>query len=258
MMNKVVASCDEAVADIFDGATIAFGGFVGTGYAVNLIEALHRKGTRNITAISTMAAGGLLPLHEAKQVVKMITSFPVFYMPAHMPQVYNPFEEQLLSGEAEVEICPQGTLVMRMWMGGGGYAGFYTPVGVGTKVAEGKEVREFDGKQYILERALRVDFALIKAWKADRWGNLIYRKGAINFNPAFATAADVTIVEAEELVELGELDPTFIHTPGIYVDRLVVAEPKWPEVKLVWPDQVAETEIDNLPHVGRKHIDREI
>jgi len=251
MINKVVTSCDEAVADIFDGATIAFGGFVGTGYAMNLIEALHRKRTKNITAICTMAAGGLLPLHEAKQIRKMITSFPVFYMPAHMPQVYNPFEEQLLSGEAEVEICPQGTLVMRMWMGGGGYAGFYTPVGAGTKVAEGKEVRVFDGREYVLERALKADFALIKAWKADRWGNLIYRKGAINFNPAFAAAADITIVEAEELVELGDLDPSFIHTPGIYVDRVVIAEPKRPEVKLVWTDKVVESEIDSLLYVGK-------
>jgi len=251
MINKVVTSCDEAVADIFDGATVAFGGFVGTGYAMNLIEALHRKRTKNITAICTMAAGGLLPLHEAKQIRKMITSFPVFYMPAHMPQVYNPFEEQLLSGEAEVEICPQGTLVMRMWMGGGGYAGFYTPVGAGTKVAEGKEVRVFDGREYVLERALKADFALIKAWKADRWGNLIYRKGAINFNPAFAAAADITIVEAEELVELGDLDPSFIHTPGIYVDRVVIAEPKRPEVKLVWTDKVVESEIDSLLYVGK-------
>lgn len=251
MINKVVASCDEAVADVFDGATIAFGGFVGTGYAMNLIEALHRKGTKGITAICTMAAGGLLPLQEAKQIRKMITSFPVFYMPAHLPQVYNPFEQQLLSGEAEVEICPQGTLVMRMWMGGGGYAGFYTPVGAGTEVAKGKEVRVFDGKEYVLERVLRADFAFIKAWKADRWGNLIYRKGAINFNPAFATAAGVTIVEAEEVVELGELDPSFIHTPGIYVDRVVVAKPKQPEVRLVWPDKAAETEIDNLPRVGK-------
>lgn len=190
MINKIVSSCDEAINDIFDGSTIAFGGFVGTGYAINLIEALKQKGTKNLTAICTMAAGGLSPLHETKQIRKMITSFPVYYMPKHMPQVYNPFEDQLLSGEAEVEVCPQGTLVMRMWMGGGGYGGFYTPVGVGTKIAEGKEVRCIDGKEYILEKPLKADFALIKAWKTDRWGNLIYRKGASNFNTAFATAAD--------------------------------------------------------------------
>ena len=241
MLDKVVASCDEAVSDVFDGATIAFGGFVATGYAMNLIEALHRKGVKGITAICTMAAGGLLPLQEARQIKKMITSFPVFYMPEHMPQVFNPFEEQLLSGEAELELCPQGTMVMRMWMGGGGYAGFYTPVGVGTAVAEGKEVRVIDGREYVLERALRADFAFIKAHRADRWGNLVYRKGAINFNPAFATAADVTIAEVEELVELGELDPSFVHTPGIYVDRVVVAEPKRPEVKLVWTERASES-----------------
>jgi len=252
MINKVVASCEEAVGDIFDGATIAFGGFVGTGYAVNLIEALQRKGTKNLTAISTMAAGGLTPLQETKQIRKMITSFPVFYTPKHMPQVYNPFEEQLISGEAEVESCPQGTMVMRMWMGGGGYGGFYTPVGVGTPVADGKEVRIFDGKEYILEKPLRANFALIKAWKADRWGNLIYRKGASNFNTAFATAADVTIVEVDELVELGDLDPSFIHTPSVYVDRVVVAKAKYPEVKLVWPDKEQPSEMDDLPHVGHK------
>lgn len=250
MIDKVIVSCDEAVADIFDGATIAFGGFVGTGYAVNLIEALHRKGTKNITAICTMAAAGLLPLHESKQIRKMITSFPVFYRPENMPQVYNPFEEQLLAGEAEVEICPQGTMVMKMWMGGGGYPAFYTPVGVGTPVANGKEVRVFDGKEYVLEQSLRADFALIKAWKADRWGNLIYRKGASNFNAAFSTAANVTIVEVDELAELGELDPSFIHTPSIYVDRIVVTEAKHPELKLIWLDKELPSEIAHLPHVG--------
>jgi len=251
MINKVVPSCDDAVSDVFDGATIAFGGFVSTGYAMNLIEALRRKETKGITAICTMAAGGLIPLQETKQIRKMISSFPVFYMPEHMPRVYNPFEEQLMSGEAEIEICPQGTLVMRMLMGGGGYGGFYTPVGLGTPVAEGKEMRVIDGKEYILEKALRADFAFIKAWKGDRWGNLIYRKGAINFNSAFATAADVTIAEVDELVELGDMDPSFIHTPGIYVNRVVAAKAKYPEIKLVWPDKPRPSEIDHLPHVGK-------
>ena len=250
MINKIVSSCDEAVNEIIDGSIIAFGGFVGTGYAMNLIEALVRKGSKNLTAICTMAAGGLTPLHETKQIRKMITSFPVYYMPEHMPQVYNPFEDQLLSGEAEVEICPQGTLVMRMWMGCGGYGGFYTPAGVGTKIAEGKEVRNIDGKDYIFEKSLKADFALIKAWKADRLGNLIYRKGASNFNPAFATSATVTIVEVDEIVESGDIDPSFIHTPSIYVDRVVLAKGKYPEIKLIYLDKDRASEIKDIPHVG--------
>jgi 3-oxoacid CoA-transferase A subunit len=190
------------------------GGFGTCGNAENLIQAVIRKGTKNLTCVSNnvgMADFGLGLLVSEGRVKKLICSFPGLNKSA---------EQQVLNGEIEIELNPQGTLVERMRAGGAGIPAFYTPTAVGTMLAEGKEVREFDGKKYLLERALRGNFAFIKAWKGDRWGNLVYRKTARNFHPIMATAADYVIAEVEELVELGSLDPDHIHTPGIFVDAI--------------------------------------
>lgn len=214
-MNKVYANADTAVADIPDGATIMAGGFGLCGIPENLIDALHRKGVKDLTVISNNAGisdfgmGKLLPTHQIKKLVGTYVG------------ENRVLEEQVLKNEIELELNPQGTLAERIRAGGAGIPAFYTPTGVGTIVAKGKEVREFGGRKYLLEQALTADFALIKAWKGDRWGNLIYRKTARNFNPMMATAAKVTIAEVEELVELGELDPDCIITPGIYVSRIL-------------------------------------
>ena len=214
-MNKVLPSAEAAIADLGDGAVIMSGGFGLSGNAENLIRAIHDKGVRNLTVISNNCGTtdkGLGVLLAAGQVKKMISSYV---------GENKIFEKLFLDGKLEVELNPQGTLAERIRAGGAGVAGFYTPTGVGTKVAEGKETREFDGKTYVLERALRADFAIVKAWRADRWGNLVYRKTARNFNPIMATAAKVTIAEVEEIVELGALDPDCVHTPGIYVQRVI-------------------------------------
>lgn len=214
-MNKVYANADTAVADIPDGATIMAGGFGLCGIPENLIDALHRKGVKDLTVISNNAGisdfgmGKLLPTRQIKKLVGTYVG------------ENRVLEEQVLKNEIELELNPQGTLAERIRAGGAGIPAFYTPTGVGTIVAKGKEVREFGGRKYLLEQALTADFALIKAWKGDRWGNLIYRKTARNFNPMMATAAKVTIAEVEELVELGELDPDCIITPGIYVSRIL-------------------------------------
>jgi 3-oxoacid CoA-transferase subunit A len=213
-MDKRVANADVAIEKLFDGATILLGGFGVCGIAENLFAATVRKGTKNLTLVSNnagMVDFGLGLLLKSRQVGKMICSFPG----------ENKFaEQQLLSGEVALELCPQGTIAERVRAGGAGIPAFYTPTGVGTVVAEGKEVREFNGRKYLMERALRGDYAFIKAWKGDRWGNLVYRKTARNFNPVFATAADYVIAEVEELVELGSLDPNCIHTPGIFVNAI--------------------------------------
>jgi 3-oxoacid CoA-transferase subunit A len=217
-MNKVFRSAAEAIADIPDGATILVGGFGLCGIPENLIAALHDKGVRNLTAISNNAGVddfGLGLLLQTRQIKKMIST----YVGENAT-----FEKQFLSGELEVELVPQGTFAERIRAGGAGIAGFYTPTGVGTLVAEGKETRVFDGREYVLERGLRGDFAFVKAWKGDRLGNLIYRKTAQNFNPMIATAARVTIAEVEELVEVGTLDPNAIHTPHVYVHRIIKGE----------------------------------
>ncbi len=214
-MNKVFPSSDTAVADIPNGATIMVGGFGMCGVPVDLIEALRRRGTRDLTIISNNAGAdgfGLALLLETRQIKKVIGTYV---------GDNKLFEAQVLRGELELELNPQGTFSERIRAGGAGIPAFYTPAGVGTILAEGKEVREFDGRQYLLERALTADFAFVKAWKGDRWGNLVYRKTARNFNPMMATAAKVTIVEVEELVELGELDPDSIVTPSIYVNRII-------------------------------------
>ena len=214
-MNKVVVNADEAIADVNDGATIMVGGFGLCGIPENLIDAVRRKGVRNLTVVSNNAGVGdfgLGKLLETRQISRVIGSYV---------GENKRLEELALKGEIDLQLTPQGTLAERMRAGGAGIAGFYTPTGVGTVVAEGKEVREFDGRTYLLERGLTADFAFIKAWKGDRWGNLIYRKTARNFNPVMATAARITIAEVEELVELGELDPNCIVTPGIYVKRIL-------------------------------------
>ncbi len=217
MINKVVASADEAVRDVFDGATLVVGGFGLCGIPENLIAALVRRGVKNLTAVSNNCGvddWGLGLLLKSRQIRRMVSS----YVGENAE-----FERQFLSGELEVELVPQGTLAERMRAGGAGIPAFYTPAGVGTLVAQGKETRAFDGREYLLERSVVGDFSLIAAWKADRLGNLVYRKAARNFNPMAVTAGRVAIAEVEELVEAGELDPECIHTPGVFVNRLVVA-----------------------------------
>ena len=215
MKNKIFSSVDEAVADVPDGASIMFAGFGGAGCANNLIRALARRGVRNLTVISNNCGTGEGEtgiLFKNGQVSRVIASFPG-------PRS-NYFQDLYSSGKVELELNPQGTLSERLRAGGAGVPAFYTPTGYGTMVAEGKETREFDGRMYVMERGLRGDFAFIKAWKGDRWGNLIYRKTARNFNPMMATAADYVIAEVEELVDIGQLPPDRVHTPGIFVDAV--------------------------------------
>jgi 3-oxoacid CoA-transferase subunit A len=213
-MNKVFPNADAAVADIPDGATIMVGGFGLCGIPENLVDAIRRKGTKNLTVMSNNAGVvgfGLGLLLESRQISKVVGTYV---------GENKTLEELALKGEIQLELIPQGTFSERIRAGGAGIAGFFTPTGVGTVVADGKEVREFDGRIYLLERSLKADFAFVKAWKGDRWGNLVYRKTARNFNPVMATAAKMTIAEVEELVELGSLDPNSIVTPGIYVKRI--------------------------------------
>jgi 3-oxoacid CoA-transferase subunit A len=213
-MDKRITSADAAIANLTDGATILMGGFGLCGIPENLIAAVRRKGTKDLIIVSNNAGVddfGIGLLLQQRQVRKMISTYV---------GENKLFEQLVLSEELQVELNPQGTLSERLRAGGAGIPAFYTPTGYGTMVAEGKETREFDGRQYVLERALRGNFAFIKAWKGDRWGNLIYRKTARNFNPMMATAADYVIAEVEQLVELGQLDPHQIHTPGIFIDAI--------------------------------------
>lgn len=215
-MDKVVATAAEAVRDIPAGAVLMAGGFGLCGIPEHLIAALRDSGVDNLTCISNNAGVddfGLGLLLQTRQVRKMISSYV---------GENKTFEAQYLSGELEVDLVPQGTLAERIRAGGAGIPAFYTATGVGTQIGEGKDLRYFDGRAYILERSLTADFALVKAWKADRHGNLIFRKTARNFNAAMCTAGRVTIAEVEEIVEPGELDPDTIHTPGIFVQRVVV------------------------------------
>jgi 3-oxoacid CoA-transferase subunit A len=230
-MNKVVASVEEAIRDIGDGAVVMSGGFGLCGNPENLIAGLHRKGVKELTVISNNCGTtdlGLGMLLKARQVKRMVASYV---------GENKEFERQFLSGELEVELNPQGTLAERIRAGGCGIGGFYTPTGVGTKIAEGKEVRTINGREYVLESPLVADFALIRAWKADRWGNLQFRKTARNFSPLMCMAAKVTIVEAEHLVEVGELEGDAIHTPSIYVQRVLTGTQyeKWIEKRTVRP-----------------------
>jgi 3-oxoacid CoA-transferase A subunit len=213
-MNKIVANADEAVKDIPDNAVLMLGGFGLCGIPENCITALIRKGVKGLTCISNNAGVddfGIGLMLKTRQVKKMMSS----YVGENAE-----FERQLLSGELEVELIPQGTLAERIRAGGAGIPLFATPTGFGTEVAEGKETREIEGKMYVMEKWLRADFAIVKAWKGDTMGNLVYKGTARNFNPMMATAGKITIAEVEELVEPGELDPNMIHTPGIYVDRI--------------------------------------
>jgi 3-oxoacid CoA-transferase subunit A len=213
-MDKRVSSADSAIEKLTDGVTILMGGFGLCGIPENLIAAVRRKGAKNLTIVSNNAGVddfGIGLLLQNRQVKKMISTYV---------GENKLFEQLVLSGELQVELNPQGTLSERLRAGGAGIPAFYTPTGVGTIVADGKETREFEGRQYVMEKGLRGDFAFVKAWKGDRWGNLIYRKAARNFNPMMATAADYVIAEVEELVELGQLEPDAIHTPGIFVDAI--------------------------------------
>ena len=214
-MNKVFRSADEAIADVNDGATIMVGGFGLCGIPENLIRALVKKGVKNLTTISNnvgvdefglglMLYAGQIRAHKGSYVGEN-----------------KLLEEMVLTGKIDLELIPQGTLAERIRAGGAGIPAFYTPTGFGTVVAEGKETREFNGRPYVMEHALKADFALIKAWKGDKWGNLVYRKAARNFNPMMATAATVTIAEVEHLVEPGEIDGDLVHTPGVYVKRII-------------------------------------
>ncbi|HYV76095.1 MAG TPA: CoA transferase subunit A [Candidatus Binatia bacterium] len=217
-MNKVFASADDAVADIQDGATIMVGGFGLCGIPENLIRALVKKGVKNLTTISNNVGVdefGLGLMLYAGQ----IRSHKGSYVGEN-----RLLEEMVITGRIDLELIPQGTFAERIRAGGAGIPAFYTPAGYGTVVAEGKETREFNGRAYVMEHALTAEFALIKAWKGDKWGNLVYRKTAQNFNPMMATAAKITIAEVEHLVEPGEIDPDHVHTPGIYVKRIIHGE----------------------------------
>ena len=230
-MNKVVASADEAVRDVQDGATIMVSGFGLCGNPENLIAALHRKGVKDLTLISNNCGTtdlGLGILLKARQIRKIVASYV---------GENKEFERQYLSGELEVELVPQGTLAERIRAGGAGIGGFYTATGVGTKVAEGKETRVIAGREYLLELPLRADFAFVWAWKADTWGNLVYRKTTRNFAPMMCAAAKVTVAEAPTVVPAGEIDPDLVITPSIYVKRVVKGEKyeKWIERRTVRP-----------------------
>ncbi|MFZ0799726.1 MAG: CoA transferase subunit A [Terriglobales bacterium] len=217
-MHKVVASAEEAIQDVFDGATIMVGGFGLCGMPENLIRALARKGVKNLSTISNnvgidgvgmglLLANGQIRRHVGTYVGEN-----------------RLLEQMVLDGTIQLELVPQGTFSERIRAGGAGIPAFFTPTGVGTVVAEDKETREFDGRTYIMERGLQADFAFVKAWKGDKWGNLVYRKTARNFNPMMATAAKITIAEVEHLVEPGELDPDLVHTPSVYVKRIFQGE----------------------------------
>jgi 3-oxoacid CoA-transferase subunit A len=224
-MNKVFPSAEAAIFDMEDGASILAGGFGLCGNPENLIRAIHAKGIKNLSIISNNCGTdkfGLGVLLQSGQVKKMTSSY--------VGENKN-FEQQFLSGQLEVELVPQGTLAERIRCGGAGIPAFFTPSAVGTDLAKGKEVREFNGREYLMELGLTADFAIVNAWKGDRLGNLVYRKTARNFNPLCATAGKICIAEVEHLVEVGELGPDDIHTPGIYVDRIIQGEhyEKWIE-----------------------------
>jgi len=214
-MNKVVDTALKAIEDIQDGATIMMGGFGLCGIPENLIRALLLKGTRNLTVMSNNAGVddfGIGPLLKAQQISKMIATYV---------GENHTLEQLALAGKIELELNPQGTFCERIRAGGSGIPAFYTPTGFGTLIAEGKESREFDGRMYVMERALTADFAFVKAWKGDRFGNLVYRKTARNFNPMMAMAGRITIAEVEHLVEPGDIDPDLVHTPAIFVQRIL-------------------------------------
>jgi 3-oxoacid CoA-transferase subunit A len=213
-VDKRISSSDAAIENLQDGATILMGGFGLCGIPENLIAAVRRKGVKDLTIVSNNAGidnFGIGLLLQNRQVKKMVSTYV---------GENKLFEQLVTSGELQLELNPQGTFAERIRAGGAGIPAFYTPTGYGTMVAEGKETREFDGRHYVMERGIRGNFAFVKAWKGDRWGNLIYRRTARNFNPMMATAADYVVAEVEHLVELGELDPDNVHTPGIYINAI--------------------------------------
>ncbi|WP_332632715.1 CoA transferase subunit A [Halalkalibacter flavus] len=217
-MKKLYSNFEEAVAEVKDGMTLMVGGFGLVGIPENLIKAVREKNVKDLTVISNNCGvddWGLGLLLSNKQIKKMIASYV---------GENKEFERQVLSGELEVQLVPQGSLAEKIRAGGAGIPAFYTPAGVGTPIAEGRETRVFDGKEYLLEEAFKADVSLVRAWKADKLGNLVYRKTAQNFNPMMAAAGKVTIAEVEEIVEVGELDPDEIHTPSIYVQGLIVGK----------------------------------
>jgi 3-oxoacid CoA-transferase subunit A len=217
-MHKVVAGAEEAIEDVFDGATIMVGGFGLCGMPENLIRALARKGVKNLNTISNnvgVDGVGMGLLLANGQIRRHIGTYV---------GENKLLEQMVLNGTVVLELVPQGTFSERIRAGGAGIPAFFTPTGVGTVVAEGKETRDFNGRTYLMERGLQADFAFIKAWKGDKWGNLVYRKTARNFNPMMATAAKITIAEVEHLVEPGELDPDLVHTPSVYVKRIFVGQ----------------------------------
>ncbi|WII71114.1 CoA transferase subunit A [Bdellovibrio sp. 22V] len=214
MSKKVFTDAKSALFDVKDNMTLVLGGFGLCGIPENCIAALRDMGVKGLTCVSNNAGVddfGLGQLLQNRQIKKMISS----YVGENAL-----FEKLYMSGELELEFCPQGTLAERIRAGGAGIAGFYTPTGVGTLVAEGKEIKNFEGRDYVLERGIKGDFAFVKAWKGDKFGNLVFRKTARNFNPMAATAGKITVAEVEELVEIGELDPDQVHTPGVYVQRI--------------------------------------
>ncbi len=217
MINKIVASTTEALADVPDGATILIGGFGGAGQPIELVEALIAQGARDLTLVSNNAGNGdtvIAALIAAKRVRKMMCSFP------RQPDSWH-FDRLYRAGEIELELVPQGNLAERIRAAGAGIGAFFTPTAYGTEIAKGKETREINGRHYVLEYPIHADYALIKAEKGDRWGNLVYRRSARNFNPVMATAARITVATVHEIVELGELDPETVVTPSAYVQRVV-------------------------------------
>lgn len=225
-MNKIHASVEEVLVDIFDGATVLVGGFGGAGLPYELVHALIDQGARDLTIVnnnSGVGTDGLAALVNAGRVHKMICSYPKAADPKKDPNI---FQSWLQAGKIELELVPQGTIVERLRAAGAGIGGFYSPTGVGTVLAKDKETRVINGKEYVFETALHGDFALIKGLAADRWGNMVYRKAARNFNPVMAMAATTTIAQVSEIVELGQLDPENIITPSIFVNRVVCLPPE--------------------------------
>jgi 3-oxoacid CoA-transferase subunit A len=228
-MNKVVADADEAIRDMQDGAVIMSGGFGLSGNPENLISAIHRKGVKDLVVISNNCGTtdkGLGILLQSRQIRKMIASYV---------GENKEFERQFLAGELEVELNPQGTLAERIRAAGAGLGGFFTPTGAGTQIAEGKESRVLEGREMIFEKPLKADYAIVRAWKGDQWGNLVFRKTARNFSPMMCTAARITIAEVENLVEVGEIEPDQVHIPSVYVKRIFKGSnyQKWIEKRTV-------------------------
>jgi 3-oxoacid CoA-transferase subunit A len=248
-MDKVYPSTDEAVADVSDGASIALGGFFHAASPVYLTQALAKQGAKNLTIITQSVGLGNWEVNlliNNQQVRKAICNYPFFRSASRL----SPFEMQLRAGKVECEVYPLGTFIEKLRSGGAGIAGFYTPTGVGTLIAEGKECHIFDGREYLLELALKPDFAFIHAYMADRMGNIVFRKTAQNYSPEMAKAGRITIAEVENLVEAGELDPNVIHLPGIYVQRVVKVERPKINVTIEQPPEGTYIDVNSIEMGG--------